>query len=165
MSDVEVIPQDYTPPSAYFEALRQQWEQNCAFRGFHRFSIGDAVIIGLSGVEIDGVKIESDQRIVGELLDNVLGYMCVTEASGQPQLVDRAIGLGADVRVYVQGFRAVANTIQHAVAPRGEFVYFDPEDAAGTQYRCAPHESLHHLPLKYARLQVGDVVDFDVSNR
>lgn len=123
---------------------------------------GDSVVIDLLGMTIEGVVVEPDQTIMGEIKDNNKSVITVSATSNldhQEELVGRDIGLACHMRLMSPG-GMVSVDLKGGLKPKSEALYYLPEDIASSSKLEIP-KFYHPFFGRYGRMTVADSVLFD----
>lgn len=141
-------------------AGRIAFEESGGLCGLHQFEAGDSIVIDLIGEQCEGVKIEEDQIIVGQIIDNRQSIIDVFAASHQPELAGRHIGLATATDLSTPVGFIVRGTLKYCVGPQRTMAYYFPEDIAPDGL--PTQDAYHYLAARYGRIVVAGEVFFDV---
>ncbi len=133
-------------------------------RYFGQFKVGDPIFVTLLSEEIDGMRMEDDGVIAGQLADPAQALIDVRYTTTNiPEITGRQIGLAADTTTTLPDGSKRYMTYQKCVAGDQGFAYYLPEDRVEDMFDelYAPEEKIARHPLKYARVAVRGTVLLD----
>lgn len=127
-----------------------------SFYNFRSFAEGSKVSIELEGIMLDGMRLSSDARFGGRLVDSRNAFVEITDASHNNELINRTIGLAAAMMLQPHHTKPNRYPIitQKVVVPGCIAAYYNPEDIDSNYQGCAPTDKIHHLMGYYAHVAV-----------
>jgi hypothetical protein len=114
--------------------------------------------IDLKVQHIEGITVEPDQQIFGQLIDNGKAIIEVQFATEHDELQGRSIGLAVLSNLWTP-VGVVEKTLKCCVVKNRDMAYYFPEDVPADSRFGTPSE-YHYLAATYAKVKVGEKVLF-----
>lgn len=144
-------------------AMKLYCEQHVMLWPFGHFDAGAPISIELSGEVIEGIQVEPDQTIAGELVNSRAAEVLVSSASHRDKMIGRSIILAANCNIMTPIGISVSTTARHCVSPRATMAYYHPEDVSPDSLYGFP-DHYEQVAGRYMRVCVGDIEFFNVAN-